>query len=102
MDEPTIQQVIDGFRYGPLLGSIEDRAAGIASYLSRGKTSVIVDRIEGTIARFIQNTMLEDPMFHLRGGMGDFYRYETTRFEIDMVPQNAGQKEGCGDTSNRL
>ncbi|MDN7490617.1 hypothetical protein QZM35_23170 [Burkholderia sp. AU45274] len=90
MDEPTIQQVIDAFRHGPLLGSIDDRAASIANYLSRGKTSVIVDRIEGTVAHFIQHTMLEDPMFHLRGGMGDFYKYETTRLEIEMAPQNAG------------
>jgi hypothetical protein len=102
MDEPTIQQVIDGFRHGPLLGSIDDRAAGIASYLSRGKTSVIVDRIEGTVAHFIQHTILEDPMFHFRGGMGDFYRYETTRFEVEMASHSAGQKEGCGDTSKGL
>ena len=90
MDEPTIEQVIDGFRYGPLLGSIEDRAAGIARYLSRGKAVVAVDRIEGTVAHFIQQTMLEDPMFHVRGGMGDFYRFERSRFEIDMAPREAG------------
>lgn len=91
MDEPTIEQVIDGFRYGPLLGSIEDRAAGIARYLSRGEAYVIVDRIEGTVAHFIQQEKLEDPMFHIRGGMGEPYRYEATRFVIDMAPQDAGQ-----------
>lgn len=91
MDEPTLQQVIDGFRYGPLLGSTEDRANGLASYLGRSpKMRVALDRIEGTVAHFIQLTMIEDPMFHVRGGMGDFYRFETSRFEIDMAPQNAG------------
>lgn len=87
MDEPTLQQVIDGFRYGPLLGSIEDRAKGIASYLERSpKVRIALDRIEGTVAHFIQQTMLEDPVFHVRGRMGDFYRFETSRFEIDMAP----------------
>jgi hypothetical protein len=92
MDEPTVQQVIDGFRYGPLLGDIEDRANGIASYLTRApKLMVALDRIEGTVAHFIQQAMLEDPMFHLRGGMGDNVRFEASRFEIDMAPQNAGR-----------
>jgi hypothetical protein len=89
MEEPTLQQVIDGFRYGPLLGSIEDRANGIASYLTRGKVAVVVERIEGTVAHFAQQTMLENPMFHVRGGMGDFYRFDVSRFEIDMAPPNA-------------
>jgi hypothetical protein len=91
MDEPTLQQVVDGFRYGPLLGSIEDRAKGIASYLTRPpKLMVALDRIEGTVAHFIRQAMLEDPMFHVRGGMGDTHRFETSRFEIDMAPHNAG------------
>lgn len=91
VDEPTIAQVIDGFRYGPLLGSMEDRAAGIAQYLSRSpKVCVAVERMEGTVAHFVQQTMLEDPMFHVRGGMGDLYRFETSRFEIDMG-QNSPQ-----------
>jgi len=89
MNGPTIAEVIDGYRYGPFLGSTEDRAKGIASYFTRGKVAVAVERFEGTVAHFVQQTMLEDPMFHLRGGMGDFYRFETSRFEIDMAPQNA-------------
>lgn len=89
MDEPTLQQVIDGFRYGPLLGGIDDRAKGIAAYLSRGNTLVAVERIEGTVAHFAQRTMIEDPLFHLSGGMGDAYRFEDSKFEIDMAPQNA-------------
>jgi hypothetical protein len=91
MDELTLQQVIDGFRYGPLLGGIDDRAAGIARYLSRGNVVVAVDNIEGTVAHFAQQTMIEDPMFQLRGGMGSPYRFEMSRFEIDMAPQNAGR-----------
>jgi hypothetical protein len=91
MDEPTVQQVIDGFRYGPLLGSIEDRAHGIAQYLSRRPgTMVIVDRIEGTIAHFVRQSRLENPLFHLSGGWGDRYRFEKGGFEIDMAPQEAG------------
>lgn len=90
MDELTIAQVIDGFCYGPLLGSIEDRAAGLARYLSRGKVAVVMERIDGTVAHFVQQTMLEDPMFEMSGRMGDFYRFETSRFEIDMAPKEDG------------
>lgn len=87
MNEPTMQQVIDGFRCGPLLGGIEERANGIAQFLSQSpKVMVSVERIDGSIAHFIQSTMLEDPIFQLRGGMGDPYRFDTFRFEIDMVP----------------
>ena len=89
MDGATLQQVIDGFRYGPLLGSIEERANGIASYLSRGqKVSVVVERIEGTVAHFIQSTMIDDfETWHLNGRLGDQYRFETSRAEIDMAPR---------------
>ncbi|MFM0141706.1 hypothetical protein [Paraburkholderia sp. RL18-085-BIA-A] len=92
MDEPTLQQVIDGFRYGPLLGSIEDRAKGIASYLERSpKVRVALDRIEGTVAHFIQSTMIEDyETWRLNGRLGDPIQFVTSRFEIDMAPQNAG------------
>lgn len=90
MDEPTLQQVIDGFRYGPLLGSIEERAKGIAAYLTRGTVAVVVDRIDGTVAHFAQQTRLENPMFFASGGWGDLYRWEGSRFEIDMAPREAG------------
>lgn len=93
MDEPTVAQIIDGYRYGPGIGGIEDRAAGIAQYFTRGKVAVAVERIEGTVAHFVQQTMREDPMFHVRGGMGDFYRFDISRFEIDMAPRNAGDEE---------
>lgn len=92
MDEPTVAQIIDGFRYGPLLGGIEERAAGIAQHFTRGKVAVAVERIDGTVAHFVRRTMLEDPMFHLTGGWGDLYRFEDSRFEIDMAPQSAGQE----------
>lgn len=92
MDEPTVAQIIDGYRYGPGIGGIEDRAAGIARYFTRGKVAVAVERIEGTVAYFVRQTMLEDPMFDVRGGMGDFYRFEVSRFEINMAPQSAGQE----------
>jgi hypothetical protein len=92
MNEPTVQQVIDGFRYGLLLGGIEERANGIASYLMRSpRLMVMVDRIEGTVAHFIQQAMLDDSEnFRIRGCMGDNVRFETSRFEINMAPQTAG------------
>lgn len=92
MEELNLAQVIDGFRYDPLLGGIEERAAGIASYLSRSpKVRVAVERIEGTIAHFIQSAMIEDfETWRLNGQMGDPYRFVTSQFEIDMAPQNAG------------
>lgn len=90
MGEPTMQQVIDGFRYGPFLGTIEDRANGIASYLSRApKVRVAVDRIDGTVAHFIQSVMIEDfETWRLNGCLGDPRRFEMSRFEIDMAPQD--------------
>jgi hypothetical protein len=90
MDEPTVQQVIDGFRYGPLPGGIEERANGIAAYLTRSpRIMVALERIDGTVAHFIQSAMIDDfENFHLRGGMGDTHRFETSRFEIDMAPRN--------------
>lgn len=92
MEEPTIEQVIDGYRRLPLLGSIEDRANGIAQYFSRSpKVLVSVERIDGTVAHFIQSTMLEDfDAWRLNGCFGDPRRFETTRFEIDMASQTAG------------
>ncbi|MCM3582147.1 hypothetical protein M3795_16815 [Ralstonia pickettii] len=87
MDEPTLEQVIEGYRRLPL--SIEERAAGIARHLSRGTAAVAVERIDGTVAHFLQQTMLENPMFHLSGGMGNPHRFEVSRFEIDMAPPGA-------------
>lgn len=92
MDEPTLQQVIDGFRYGPCLGEIEERANGIASFFTKlPKVSVIVERIDGTVAHFAQLTMIEDfETWRLNGYLGNPRRFETSRFEIDMAPQDAG------------
>jgi hypothetical protein len=87
MDEPTVQQVIDGFRYGLLLGGIEERAAGIAAFLqSRSpKIGVAVERVDGTVAHFIQSTMIEDfETWRLNGYLGDPIRFETSRFIIDI------------------
>lgn len=91
MEDLTVQQVIDAFRYGPLLGGIEDRANGIAQFFSRSpKVMVSVERIEGTAAHFVQSTMIEDSEgWTLNGRMGDPYRFAISRFEIDMAPQNA-------------
>lgn len=91
MDKPTLQQVIDGFRYGPF-GGINERAEAIASYFSRSpKVRVAVERIDGTVAHFVQSTMIEDfGGWALNGRLGDPYRFETSRFEIDMAPQSAG------------
>lgn len=92
MEEPTIQQVIKGFRRLPLLGGIDERAAGIASYLSRSpRVCVTVDHIEGTVAHFIQSTMIADfETWHSNERLGDPYRFKTSRFEIDMAPPSAG------------
>lgn len=92
MDEPNVQQVIDGFRYGPFLGTIEERANGIAQFFSRSpKVMVSVERIDGTVAHFVQSTMIEDfEGWTLNGRLGDPYRFAISRFEIDMAPQTAG------------
>ena len=90
-ERQTLAQVIDGYRYGAFLGGIEERAAGIASCLSRGEVAVAVERIEGTMVHFVQHTMLEDfETWRLNGCLGDPIRFEISRFEIDMAPQNAG------------
>ena len=90
MDEPTLEQVIDGFRRMPLLGGIGERAAVIAVYMTRSRTVVTVDHIDGAVAHFIQSSILDDfENFRLRGYMGDAHRVVTSRFEIDMNPDIA-------------
>jgi hypothetical protein len=104
MDDPTIEQVIDGYRRLPLLGGIEDRANGIAQFFSQSpKVAVAVERIDGTVAHFVQSTMIEDfDGWTLNGRMGDPYRFAISRFEIDMAPHpvprsiEAGTRSHCG------
>ncbi|CAE6859470.1 hypothetical protein R69746_07739 [Paraburkholderia aspalathi] len=87
MEEPTLEQIIDGFRGMP--GSMQDRADAIASYLSSrfgSKVAVAVERIDGTVAHFIQSAMIDDfESFRLNGYMGDPYRFERSQFTIDLV-----------------
>ena len=84
MDEPTMEQIINGFRAMP--GSLEHRANAIASYLSRSpKVAVAVSHIDGTVAHFIQSAMLADfETFRMNGCMGDPYRFESSQFTIDL------------------
>ncbi len=86
MDEPTIQQVIDGFRAMPM--PIEERAAALATYLSSGDRScATVERIDGSMAHFVRSTLLEDfDTWRLNGHIGDPCRRVTHRFRIDMDP----------------
>lgn len=87
-EELTLAQIIRGFILSPL--SIEDSAKGLASYLSRKpNTYVLVDRIEGTVAYFIQEVKLDDfENFRMRGYMGSPWRYEKSSFEIDFSRKN--------------
>lgn len=86
MSDPTVQQIINGFRMIP--GSVEERAAALASYLSKGnRTSAVVERIEGSTAHIVRMTLLEDlDTWRLNGYMGDPYREVRARFRIDMDP----------------
>lgn len=50
-----------------------------------------MERIDGTVAHFAQLTMIEDfETWRLNGYLGNPRRFETSRFEIDMAPQDAG------------
>lgn len=88
MEEVTLEQVINGFRCMP--GSLEERAAAIAAYLSSRfgpKTLVAVDRIDGTIVHFFQSAMLDDfESFRARGYMGNPHRFANSQFTIDLAP----------------
>ncbi len=89
MEEMTLEQIIDGFRFMP--GIMEERAASIAAYLSSRfgpKTLVIVDRIDGTVVHFVQSAMLDDfENFRARGYMGSPHRFADSQFTIDLAQQ---------------
>jgi hypothetical protein len=86
MEEPTIQQIINGFRSMPM--PIEERATALATYLSSGdRTIATVERIDGSIAYIVRSTMFEDfETWRLNGYLGDPYRHVMHRFRIDMDP----------------
>jgi len=88
MEDPTIEQIINGYRQ--LYPGTEECANGLAAFFSSRspKVCVAVERIDGTVAHFIQSTMIEDfGTWRLNGCFGDPRRFETSRFEIDMAPQ---------------
>lgn len=85
MDEPTVQQIINGFRMMP--GSVEERATALASYLSKDRAYAVVERIEGSMAHIDRMTLYDDfETWRLNGYMGDPYREIRERFRIDMGP----------------
>lgn len=86
MEEPTIQQIINGFRSMPM--PIEERAAALATYLSSGnRTIATVERIDGSVAHIARSTMFEDfETWRLNGCLGEPYRNVMHRFRIDMDP----------------
>jgi hypothetical protein len=86
MEEPTIPQIINGFRLMPM--PIEERAAALATYLSSGdRTVAAVERIDGSMVHIVRSTLLEDfDTWRLNGMLGDPCRDIRHRFRIDMDP----------------
>ena len=88
--EPTVEQIIEGFRRMPL--PLGERASSVAAYLLREPgVMVSVEHIDGTVAHFVQSIRVDDfEAWHVNGRFGEPIRVETTRFEIDIAPQAAG------------
>jgi hypothetical protein len=87
MDEPTAQEIINGFRAMPL--PLNERAEMLAIYLSTNPRScATVERIDGSIAHIICSTLIDDfDAWRPNGCIGDPYRRIVHRFKVEMDPE---------------